>query len=137
MGKAELLTNNLLEFMKNILKIFYIIGILCMISCSGTNIQPQLMNRQECKYISIRDYFNRHRYITRNDSLLNELFEILQSAKYYDVIKMPPRLVITIKGIKSDQTFFVCDNCIKDKGRRIYKCNKDIEKELYRIMKEN
>lgn len=108
-----------------------------MISCSGTNIQPQLMNRQECKYISIRDYFNHHRYIIRNDSLLNELFEVLQSAKYCDVIKMPPRLVITIKGRKSDQTFFICDDCIKEKERRIYKCNKNIEKELYRIMKEN
>lgn len=50
---------------------------------------------------------------------------------------MPPRLVLTIKGTNYHQTFFICDDYIKDDKRKIYRCKKNIEKELKKIIKDN
>lgn len=122
--------------MINISKIFCALVFIGIVSCSESNMHPHLMNKKECIYISVRSYFHCHRYLVRNDSLQNELFEILNNAKS-DFVKMPPRLVITIKGKKKDQSFFVCDDHIKDEEGKTYKCSKNIEKELYRITQGN
>ena len=52
------------------------------------------------------------------------------------IIKLPPRLVLTIKGRNYHQTFFICDNYIKDDKRKIYRCKKNIEKELKKMIEE-
>ena len=43
---------------------------------------------------------------------------------------------LTIKGRNYHQTFFICDNYIKDDKRKIYRCKKNIEKELKKIIKK-
>ena len=70
-----------------------------------------------------------------NDISIQELYELLQNATLCDITKLPPRLVLTIKGTNYHQTFFICDNYIKDDKRKIYRCKKNIEKELKKIIK--
>ena len=70
-------------------------------------------------------------------SSIQELYELLQNATLCDIIKLPPRLVLTIKGTNYHQTFFICDDYIKDDKRKIYRCKKNVEKELKKIIKDN
>ncbi|WP_418551480.1 hypothetical protein [Prevotella sp.] len=122
--------------MKYILKIVCIFGIFYIIGCAQIKIRPQLMNRQECEYILVRDYFRRNEYVIKNDSSIKELFGLMQSANHCDIIKLPPKLILTIKGINYNQTFFINDDYIKDNERIIYRCKKNIENELYKIIED-
>ena len=85
----------------------------------------------------MKNYFNDNEYIINNNVSIQELYELLQNATLCDIIKLPPRLVLTIKGTNYHQTFFICDNYIKDDKRKIYRCKKNIEKELKKIIKDN
>ena len=69
------------------------------------------------------------------NTLLIMIFQSKNCMNSY-IIKLPPRLVLTIKGRNYHQTFFICDNYIKDDKRKIYRCKKNIEKELKKIIKE-
>ena len=92
-------------------------------------------NFANCK--NIKNYFDDNEYIINDDISIQELYELLQNATLCDIIKLPPRLVLTIKGTNYHQTFFICDDYIKDDKRKIYRCRKNIEKELKKIIKDN
>ena len=84
----------------------------------------------------VKNYFDDNEYIINYDILIQELYELLQNATLCDIIKLPPRLVLTIKGRNYHQTFFICDNYIKDDKRKIYRCKKNIEKELKKMIEK-
>ena len=98
---------------------------------------PNLINKKVCKQILVKNYFDDNEYIINDDISIQELYELLQNATLCDIIKLPPRLVLTIKGTNYHQTFFICDDYIKDDKRKIYRCKKNIEKELKKIIKDN
>ena len=76
----------------------------------------------------MKNYFNDNKYIINDNVSIQELYELLQNATLCDIIKMPPRLVLTIKGTNYHQTFFICDDYIKDDKRKIYRCKKKYRK---------
>lgn len=122
--------------MNKLLKIFCFCGLFCLCDCYKNSIHPNLINKKVCKQILVKNYFDDNEYIINNDISIQELYELLQNATLCDIIKLPPRLVLTIKGRNYHQTFFICDNYIKDDKRKIYRCKKNIEKELKKIIKE-
>ena len=123
-------------FMNKLLKIFCFCGLFCLCDCCKNSIHPNLINKKDCKQILVKNYFDDNEYIINNDISIQELYELLRNATLCDIIKLPPRLVLTIKGRNYHQTFFICDNYIKDDKRKIYRCKKNIEKELKKIIKE-
>ena len=123
--------------MSKLLKIFCFCGLFCLWNCCKNSIHPNLINKKVCKQILVKNYFNDNEYIINNDVSIQELYELLQNATLCDIIKLPPRLVLTIKGTNYHQTFFICDDYIKDNKRKIYRCKKNIEKELKKIIKDN
>ena len=122
--------------MNKLLKIFCFCGLFCLWNCCKNSIHPNLINKKVCKQILVKNYFNDNGYIINNNVSIQELYELLQNATLCDIIKLPPRLVLTIKGTNYHQTFFICDNYIKDDKRKIYRCKKNIEKELKKIIKK-
>ena len=122
--------------MNKLLKIFCFYGLFCLCYCCKNSINPNLINKKVCKQILVKNYFDDNEYTINDDISIQELYELLQNATLCDIIKLPPRLVLTIKGTNYHQTFFICDNYIKDDKRKIYKCKKNIEKELKKIIKE-
>lgn len=122
--------------MNKLLKIFCFCGLFCLCDCYKNSLHPNLINKKVCKQILVKNYFDDNEYIINNDISIQELYELLQNATLCDIIKLPPRLVLTIKGRNYHQTFFICDNYIKDDKRKIYRCKKNIEKELKKIIKE-
>ena len=122
--------------MNKLLKIFCLYGLFCLCYCCKNSINSNLINKKVCKQILVKNYFDDNEYIINDDISIQELYELLQNATLCDIIKLPPRLVLTIKGINYHQTFFICDNYIKDDKRKIYRCKKNIEKELKKIIKE-
>ena len=122
--------------MNKLLKIFCLYGLFCLCSCCKNSINPNLINKKVCKQILVKNYFDDNEYIINDDISIQELYELLQNATLCDIIKLPPRLVLTIKGTNYHQTFFICDDYIKDDKRKIYRCKKNIEKELKKIIKE-
>lgn len=123
-------------FMNKLLKIFCLYGLFCLCYCCKNSINPNLINKKVCKQILVKNYFDDNEYIINDDISIQELYELLQNTTLCDIIKLPPRLVLTIKGTNYHQTFFICDNYIKDDKRKIYRCKKNIEKELKKIIKE-
>ena len=123
--------------MNKLLKIFCFCGLFCLWNCCKNSIHPNLINKKDCKQILVKNYFDDNEYIINDDISIQELYELLQNATLCDIIKLPPRLVLTIKGTNYHQTFFICDDCIKDDKRKIYRCRKNIEKELKKIIKDN
>ena len=124
-------------FMNKLLKIFCFCGLFCLWNCCKNSIHPNLINKKVCKQILLKNYFDDNEYIINDDISIQELYELLQNATLCDIIKLPPRLVLTIKGTNYHQTFFICDDYIKDDKRKIYRCRKNIEKELKKIIKDN
>ena len=122
--------------MKKLLKIFCFCGLFCLWNCCNNSIHPNLINKKVCKQILVKNYFNDNEYIINNDISIQELYELLRNATLCDITKLPPRLVLTIKGRNYHQTFFICDNYIKDNKRKIYRCKKNIEKELKKFIKK-
>ena len=122
--------------MNKLLKIFCFYGLFCLCYCCKNSINPNLINKKVCKQILVKNYFDDNEYILNDDISIQELYELLQNATLCDIIKLPPRLVLTIKGTNYHQTFFICDDYIKDDKRKIYRCKKNIEKELKKIIKE-
>lgn len=122
--------------MNKLLRIFCFCGLFCLWNCCKNSIHPNLINKKVCKQILVKNYFDDNEYIINNDISIQELYELLQNATLCDITKLPPRLVLTIKGRNYHQTFFICDNYIKDDKRKIYRCKKNIEKELKKIIKE-
>ena len=116
--------------MNKLLKIFCFYGLFCLCYCCKNSINPNLINKKVCKQILVKNYFDDNEYIINDDISIQELYELLQNATLCDIIKLPPRLVLTIKGTNYHQTFFICDK------RKIYRCKKNIEKELKKIIKE-
>lgn len=110
--------------MNKLLKIFCFCGLFCLWNCCKNSIHPNLINKKVCKQILVKNYFNDNEYIINNDISIQELYELLQNATLCDITKLPPRLVLTIKGRNYHQTFFICDNYIKDDKRKIYRCKK-------------
>lgn len=123
--------------MNKLLKIFCFCGLFCLWNCSKNSMHPNLINKKVCKQILVKNYFDANEYIINDDISIQELYELLQNATLCDIIKLPPRLVLTIKGTNYHQTFFICDDYIKDDKRKIYRCKKNIEKELKKIIKDN
>lgn len=123
--------------MNKLLKIFCFCGLFCLWNCCKNSIHPNLINKKVCKQILVKNYFDDNEYIINNNVSIQELYELLQNATLCDIIKLPPRLVLTIKGTNYHQTFFICDDYIKDDKRKIYRCKKNIEKELKKIIKDN
>ena len=111
-------------FMNKLLKIFCFCGLFCLCDCCKNSIHPNLINKKVCKQILVKNYFDDNEYIINDDISIQELYELLQNATLCDIIKLPPRLVLTIKGRNYHQTFFICDNYIKDDKRKIYRCKK-------------
>lgn len=122
--------------MNKLLKIFCFCGLFCLWNCCKNSIHPNLINKKVCKQILVKNYFNDNEYIINNNVSIQELYELLQNATLCDITKLPPRLVLTIKGTNYHQTFFICDDYIKDDKRKIYRCKKNIEKELTKIIKK-
>ena len=122
--------------MNKLLKIFCFCGLFFLWNCCKNSIHPNLINKKVCKQILVKNYFDDNEYIINDDISILELYELLQNATLCDIIKLPPRLVLTIKGRNYHQTFFICDNYIKDDKRKIYRCKKNIEKELKKIIKK-
>ena len=99
--------------MNKLLKIFCFCVLFCLCDCCKNSIHPNLINKKVCKQILVKNYFDDNEYIINNDILIQELYELLQNATLCDIIKLPPRLVLTIKGRNYHQTFFICDYYIK------------------------
>ena len=96
--------------MYKLLKIFCFCGLFCLWNCCKNSIHPNLINKKVCKQILIKNYFDDNKYIINDDISIQELYELLQNATLCDIIKLPPRLVLTIKGTNYHQTFFI-SNC--------------------------
>ena len=107
--------------MNKLLKIFCFCGLFCLWNCCKNSIHPNLINKKVCKQILVKNYFDDNEYIINNNVSIQELYELLQNATLCDIIKLPPRLVLTIKGTNYHQTFFICDDYIKDDKRKIYR----------------
>lgn len=114
--------------MNKLLKIFCFCGLFCLWNCCKNSIHPNLINKKVCKQILVKNYFNDNEYTINNNVSIQELYELLQNATLCDIIKLPPRLVLTIKGTNYHQTFFICDDYIKDDKRKIYRCKKKYRK---------
>ena len=105
--------------MNKLLKIFCFCELFCLWNCCKNSIHPNLINKKVCKQILVKNYFDDNEYILNDDISIQELYELLQNATLCDIIKLPPRLVLTIKGTNYHQTFFICDdypqfrNCFK------------------------
>ena len=112
--------------MNKLLKIFCFCGLFCLWNCCNNSIHPNLINKKVCKQILVKNYFDDNEYILNDDISIQELYELLQNATLCDIIKLPPRLVLTIKGTNYHQTFFICDDYIKDDKRKIYRCKKNV-----------
>ena len=92
-------------FMNKLLKIFCFCGLFCLWNCCKNSIHPNLINKKVCKQILVKNYFDDNEYIINDDISIQELYELLQNATLCDIIKLPPRLVLTIKGTNYHQTF--------------------------------
>lgn len=91
--------------MNKLLKIFCFCGLFCLCDCCKNSIHPNLINKKVCKQILVNNYFDDNEYIINDDISIQELYELLQNATLCDIIKLPPRLVLTIKGRNYHQTF--------------------------------
>ena len=96
--------------MNKLLKIFCFCWLFCLCDCCKNSIHPNLINKKACKQILVKNYFDDNEYIINNDISIQELYELLRNATLCDITKLPPRLVLTIKGRNYHQTFFICDN---------------------------
>lgn len=122
--------------MNKLLKIFCFCGLFCLCDCCKNSIHPNLINKKVCKQILVKNYFDDNEYIINNDISIQELYELLQNATLCDIIKLPPRLVLTIKGRNYHQTFFICDNYIKmtkEKYIDVKKYRKGVKENYQRI----
>lgn len=112
---------------------------LCIfICCTKDNIYKlSIMDVDECESIILEERLNYKTLVITNDSVKQQILNVLHKKNVFELCKIPPRIIITIrsKEKKHDESFIICGCHIKDNKGTTYKYEINIEEELYKIKK--
>lgn len=120
--------------LKKIYKSLILVCLCVFICCTNKNTNKlSIMKDYECEEIIIEDNYPSHKVsVITNDSVKSQILNILHKKSHFELCKIPPNMVVTIKTRTHYEKFIICGNYIKNKGKT-YKYPIDIENELSKI----
>ncbi len=125
-----------LKFLYYLLKI----ELMCilLVHCT-TNLTPKLllMDNSECDSIEVRIRRGHSINIISNDTIKQQLLNVLHTKHTFKLCKMPPNIKMILKGKKHEEHYIICEDYIKDNKGSTYKYDINIEEAIYAIMKRS
>ena len=120
--------------LKKIYKSLILVCLCIFICCTNKDTNKLFtMEDYECEKIIIENNYPGHKVIViTNDSVKSQILNILHEKSHFELCKIPPNMVVTIKARTHYEKFIICGYYIKNKGKT-YKYPINIENELSKI----